>query len=78
MNDNGEFSAQVMFAEGESRVSLHGFAMVRPDVRASEGAIEHLVYDSLSQLFHVDLIARPGTSANVVIGARPRPGTGPQ
>jgi len=76
INDDGELSAQVVLAEGESRISLHGFSAGRPEVRASGASVEHLVYDSQTQLFHFDLMARPGTSTDIVIAAQPR--SGPQ
>src|SRR5262249_23497598 len=40
MNDTGEFSARVIFAEGENRLRLHGFSLTRPRVEALDGEVE--------------------------------------
>jgi len=60
--DSGVLTAQIIFSAGESRLRLHGFSLRRPDVRAASATIENLAYDSRTQRFHLDLVARPGTS----------------
>jgi hypothetical protein len=67
--DLGALTAQVVFAAGESRIRLHGFSRARPEVRAARARIENLTYDSQTQRFHVDLVARPGTSPVVTFKA---------
>jgi hypothetical protein len=56
LDDTGELSARVMFAEGESRVHLHGFSATPPEVRTAEGAIENLAYDTQTRRFRFDLV----------------------
>ncbi|HEX4112907.1 MAG TPA: hypothetical protein VH020_10255, partial [Stellaceae bacterium] len=60
--DDGAVSAQIVFAKGEDRVRLHGFARRRPTLRATGGRIENFAHDPRSGLFQCALIARPGAS----------------
>jgi hypothetical protein len=70
--DNGALTARVIFAKGESRLRLHGFSLVRPDVRAARATVENLAYDSQTRHFHFDLVAKPGTSPVVTLRASGR------
>jgi hypothetical protein len=67
--DSGALTARVVFAAGESRIRLHGFSRARPVVHAARARIENLTYDSQTQHFHLDLVARPGTSPVVTFKA---------
>ena len=75
MNDTGEFSAGVIFAEGENRLHLHGFSLAPPHVEALDGEVEDVVYDPQTRRFHFDLISKPGSSARIVIRANPASGS---
>jgi hypothetical protein len=69
ITDSGTLAAQVVFSGHESRLHLHGFAFTRPEVRAVRASIENMSYDSQTQHFHLDLIARPGSSPVVTFKA---------
>src|SRR5205085_7192144 len=62
IEDNGVLTVRLILAEGESRLHLYGFSVSRPEIRATRAAVENVIYDSQSKLFHFDVIARPGTS----------------
>jgi hypothetical protein len=59
--DTGTLQARIVFSAGETRMHLFGFSRVQPEIHATSAAVENLVYDSLTQLFHFDLIAKSGT-----------------
>jgi hypothetical protein len=62
-----ELFARILFAKGEKRVRLTGFALAPPRVRARNGAIDNVVYDRQSRLFHFDLIAKPSAPRPVTL-----------
>lgn len=70
--DNDTFSARVIFARGEDRVRLRGYARRRPELRARGGRIDDMTYDSQSGLFTVDLRAAPGSVPTVTMQASRR------
>jgi len=59
--------ARILFARGEERVRLSGFALAPPRVRAKNGVVDNVVYDRQSRLFHFDLIATAGASRSVTL-----------
>jgi hypothetical protein len=67
--DSGTLTARIVLSAGESRLRLHGFSLTRPEVRAVGATIENLTYDSQMQHFHLDLVARPGSSPVVTFKA---------
>ena len=67
IRDNGTLTARIIFADGESRLRLHGFSLARPRVRAAGAMIEHLAYDARTRLFHFDLLPRAGALPVVTI-----------
>jgi hypothetical protein len=69
VTDGGALTAQVIFSAKESRLRLHGFSRARPDVRAVKAIVENLTYDPQTRHFHLDLVARPGTSPIVTFKA---------
>jgi hypothetical protein len=60
-------SARISFAKNEERLRLRGFALAPPNVHARNGVIDNLVYDRKSQLFHFDLVAKPGALRHVTL-----------
>jgi hypothetical protein len=68
--------ARILFARGEERLRLSGFALAPPRLRARNGVIDNFVYDRQSRLFHFDLIAKPGASrcVTLVLTADTKPG----
>jgi hypothetical protein len=74
---NGEaLVTRILFARGEERLRLSGFALAPPKVRARHGVVDNVVYDRRSRLFHFDLIAKPRASRSVtlVLSANSKPG----
>jgi hypothetical protein len=67
LRDAEELLAGILFAKGEERVRLSGFAVAPPRVRARNGVIDNVVYDRQSRLFHFDLIAKPGAPRRVTL-----------
>jgi hypothetical protein len=67
LRDAKALSARILFASGEERLRLGGFALTPPRLRARNGVIENLVYDRQTRLFHFDLIAKPGVSRRVTL-----------
>jgi hypothetical protein len=59
--------ARILFAKGEERVRLSGFALAPPRVLARNGVINNVVYDRQSRLFHFDVIAKPGAPRTVTL-----------
>jgi hypothetical protein len=59
--------ARILFARGEKRLRLSGFALAPPKVRAKNGVIDNVVYDRQSRLFHFDLTVNPGASRCVTL-----------
>ena len=70
--DTGTLAARVVFSAGERRLHLYGFSLVRPAIQVTRAAVENLAYDSRTQLFHFDLVAKPGTSPVVTLWAYPK------
>ena len=70
--DTGTLAARVVFSAGERRLHLYGFSLVRPAIQVRRAAVENLAYDSRTQLFHFDLVAKPGTSPVVTLWAYPK------
>lgn len=70
--DTGTLAARVVFSAGERRLHLYGFSLVRPAIQVRRAAVENLAYDSRTQLFHFDLVAKPGTSSVVTLWAYPK------
>jgi hypothetical protein len=66
---------RILFAKGEERLRLSGFALAPPKVRSRYGVVENIVYDRQSRLFHFDLIAKPRASrcVTLVISANTKP-----
>ena len=60
-------SARILFARGEERLHLTGFALAPPEVQARNAVIDRLVYDRQTRLFHFDLIAKSGASGFVTL-----------
>jgi hypothetical protein len=67
LRDTGVLTARIVFSVGESRLRLHGFSRVRPEIRAARARVENLIYDSRTGLFQFDLLAKPGTSLEVTL-----------
>jgi hypothetical protein len=59
--------ARILFARGEKRLRLIGFALASPKVRAKNGVVDHVIYDRKSRLFHFDLTAKPAASRRVTL-----------
>jgi hypothetical protein len=55
VSDDGALHATVLFAAGESSVTVGGFAPHRPDASASDGRITSLTYDASTQQFRAVL-----------------------
>jgi hypothetical protein len=72
IRDTGTLAARVVFSAGERRLHLYGFSLVRPAIQVRRAAVENLAYDSRTQLFHFDLVAKPGTSSVVTLWAYPK------
>jgi hypothetical protein len=72
IRDTGTLAARVVFSAGERRLHLYGFSLVRPAIQVRRAAVENLAYDSRTQLFHFDLVAKPGTSPVVTLWAYPK------
>jgi hypothetical protein len=58
LEDTGTLTARVVIARGEKRLSLNGFALAPPRLRAPRGLIDKLAYDRRSRRFHFDLMAK--------------------
>ena len=71
ISDTGTLSARVIFARGESRLHLHAFSLAHPMVHTRRAIIENATYDAKSGLFSFDLVAAPGTFADVTLRAAP-------
>ena len=67
IRDTGVLTARIVFSKGESRLRFHGFALDRPEVRATKAIVEDLTYDSRTRRFRFDLVARPATSPIVIL-----------
>ena len=67
--DTGTLTARVVFSAGERRLHLYGFSRVQPAIQTTGAKVENLAYDSHTQLFQFDLIAKPNTSPVVTIRA---------
>jgi hypothetical protein len=61
---------RVMFAEDESRVTLHGFSSMPPDVRVANGSFEALKYDPQTGRFRFAVSRGPGGWTDIVIRAQ--------
>src|SRR5262245_13120738 len=72
IRDTGTLAARVVFSAGERRLHLYGFSFVRPAIQVRRAAVENLAYDSRTQVFHFDLVAKPGTSPVVTLWAYPK------
>jgi hypothetical protein len=70
--DTGTLVARVVFSAGESRLRLHGFSRVEPEIRAVGAALENLSYDFHTRMFQFDLVASPSTSPVVTLWAHPK------
>jgi hypothetical protein len=73
LRDSGTLTARIVFAQGEKRLLIGGFALARPQLQVRRGAIENLAYDPHSRLFHFDLAAKPGALPLVAMRARAGP-----
>jgi hypothetical protein len=67
--DTGTLQARIVFSAGETRMHLYGFSRVQPVIHATRAAVENLVYDSHTQLFQFDLVAKPSTTPAVILRA---------
>src|SRR5262245_16631989 len=67
IRDTGVLTARIVFSKGESRLRFHGFALERPEVRATKAIVEDLTYDSRTRRFRFALVARPATSPIVIL-----------
>jgi hypothetical protein len=68
--DNGTLSARIVLGKSEERVRIYGFSPTRPELKVRGGKIEAVLYESRNGLFGFDLVARGGTSPEVVITTR--------
>jgi hypothetical protein len=72
-DDDGEMSVRVMFAEDETRITLHGFSSMAPDVRVANGSFEALKYDPQTGRFRFAVSRGPGGWTDIVIRAQSGP-----
>jgi hypothetical protein len=63
-SDNGTLSVSVLFAAGETSVTLTGYAPSAPTATAESGTVGSLQYDATSKRFTV-LVSSAGTSASL-------------
>ena len=75
LRDAEALFARILFARGEERLHLSGFALAPPRLRARNGVIDNLIYDRQSRVFHFDLITKPGASrcVTLVLSANTKP-----
>jgi hypothetical protein len=57
----------VSFAHGEQQVTLHGYAQHAVSVRALEGSVRDVTYDSISHLFSFQLAPGHSGSASFIL-----------
>jgi hypothetical protein len=65
--DDGTVQATVAFAAGERTVTLHGYALRKPKVRASDGSVGPLSYDPASHLFSFTVSPDGGLALSLVL-----------
>jgi hypothetical protein len=70
--DQGAARIRVTFAAGETSRTITGYSPAAPFVRASEGSIGLVAYDSETHLFRVPVVAGTGGSASIRIETSPR------
>jgi hypothetical protein len=70
--DTGTLTARVVFSAGERRLHLYGFSRVQPAIQTMGAVVENLAYDSHTQLFQLDLVAKPGTSPVITLRTDPK------
>lgn len=62
-SDDGTLAVTLLFADGESTVTLHGYAPSSPRAVASAGSVGPVVYDAATQQFTVAVTAAGGTAS---------------
>jgi hypothetical protein len=70
--DTGTLTARVVFSAGERRLHLYGFSRLQPAIQTTGAVVENLTYDSHTQLFQFDLVAKPNTTPVVALRAHPK------
>jgi hypothetical protein len=65
--DDGTVQATVAFAPGEHTVTLHGYALRKPKVTASDGSVGPLSYDPASHLFNFTVSPDGGLALSLVL-----------
>ncbi len=65
--DDGTVQATVAFAAGERTVTLHGYALTKPKVTASDGSVGPLSYDPASHLFSFTVSPDGGQALSLVL-----------
>jgi hypothetical protein len=71
LSDNGVVQATVVFAAGESSVTVSGYAPTMPYVNALGGSVNSLAYDPVRQFFTASVSPDATLSASLVIGLGP-------
>ncbi len=67
LSDNGTVSATVVFASGESAVTISGWSPTQPTVTASLGTVGSVTYNAQSGLFSVPVSQGTGAKAQISI-----------
>jgi hypothetical protein len=64
LDDDGSVHAAVVFADGETQVTLHGYAPAPPTVTSADARVDDVEYDPQTQRFSIVLrpSAAPGTA----------------
>jgi hypothetical protein len=55
VEDRGALTATVRFVAGEDALTVVGYAAERPEVKAREGTLKNLSYDSQTRLFQLNV-----------------------
>jgi hypothetical protein len=67
--DDGALKATITFAEGETTVTVHGYALSKPRIDAAAGSASLLSYDPQTHLFRIELT--PGADRTAALTLRP-------
>jgi hypothetical protein len=74
LSDDGRVHATVEFADGESQLTLHGYASDSPRIEAENGAVRNVVFDVATGKFHFTLSPTGGQRrVSIVIGSEGLP-----
>ncbi|PWT89371.1 MAG: hypothetical protein C5B56_07220 [Proteobacteria bacterium] len=71
LRDTGTVTMQLILADGEDRLQLHGFSPAPPRIHAAGASVENLAYDSATRHFQFDLIGRPRSRPVITMRAEP-------